>query len=65
MCEANAYIEQEGREELVMESVDIIMPESDNKILITNIFGDQKILHGRIKTISLINHKILLEKIKD
>ncbi len=64
MCEANAYIYCEGKEELYMESVDIIKPESDNKLLIMDIFGDQKILRGKIKKISLVNHKILLEEIK-
>ncbi|MCL6584017.1 MAG: CooT family nickel-binding protein [bacterium] len=64
MCEANAYIDHEGKEELFMESVDIIKPEAENRLLIMNIFGDQKILHGKIKKISLLNHKILLEKIK-
>ena len=64
MCEANAYIEQDGREELIMESVDVIKPEAGNKLLIMNIFGDQKILRGKIKKISLVNHKIILEKIE-
>jgi predicted RNA-binding protein len=62
MCEANAYVEAEGTEELFMESVDIIQPETENRLLIVNIFGDQKILQGKIKKISLLNHKILLEK---
>ena len=62
MCEANAYIVKEGEEELFMESVDVIKPEKENELLIMNIFGDQKILHGKIKEISLVNHKILLEK---
>ena len=64
MCEANAYIEKEGEEELFMESVDVIKPEKENSLLIMNIFGDQKILRGKIKEISLVNHKILLEKIE-
>ena len=64
MCEANAYIEKEGKEELFMESVDIIKPEKENELLIMNIFGDQKILRGKIKKISLVNHKIILEKIE-
>ena len=62
MCEANAYLERDGREELIMESVDIIEPE-DGKVFIRNIFGEQKILNSRIKRISLIDHKILLEGI--
>ncbi|RJP56541.1 MAG: CooT family nickel-binding protein [Deltaproteobacteria bacterium] len=62
MCEANAYLERNGREELIMESVDIIEPE-DGKVFIRNIFGEQKVLSSRIKKISLIDHKILLEEI--
>jgi len=64
VCEANAYIDHEGKEQLFMESVDIIKLEADNRLLIMDIFGDQKILHGKIKNISLVNHKILLEEIK-
>ncbi|KAF0121791.1 MAG: hypothetical protein FD151_1070 [bacterium] len=62
MCEANAYLERDGKEELILESVDIIEPE-DGKVFIRNIFGEQKVLNGRIKKISLIDHKILLEEI--
>lgn len=62
MCEANAYVETEGNEELFMESVDVIQPETENSLLIVDIFGDQKILQGKIKKISLIDHKIILEK---
>jgi predicted RNA-binding protein len=62
MCEANAYVEADGTEELFMESVDMIQPETENRWLIVDIFGGQKILEGKIKKISLLNHKIILEK---
>ena len=62
MCEANAYIEKDGKEKLFMEAVDVVLPKTKNKLLIKNIFGDQKILHGRIKKLSLVSHKILLEE---
>jgi predicted RNA-binding protein len=61
MCEANAYIYKDGREELYMESVDIMKPE-EGKILLKNLFGEQKIFEGELKEISLLNHKIVLEK---
>lgn len=64
MCEANAYLVREGKEELFMEAVDVIEPEGEGKLLIINIFGEQKILHGKIKEISLVNHKIILEKLR-
>lgn len=61
MCEANAYLLKNNKEEILMESVDIVQPISENEWFIKNIFGEQMQIKGRIKNISLINHKILFE----
>ncbi len=61
MCEANAYIYRDGSEELYLENVDIMRPE-EGKIFLKNLFGEQKVFEGEIKEISLLRHKILLEK---
>ena len=61
MCEANAYIYSNGKEELYLESVDIMRPE-EGKIFLKNLFGEQKVFDGTIKEISLVKHKIVLEK---
>jgi predicted RNA-binding protein len=61
MCEANAYIYEKGKEELYLENVDIMRPE-DGKIYLRNLFGEQKIFDGTIKEVSLLHHKIVLEK---
>jgi predicted RNA-binding protein len=63
MCEANAYIYKNGKEELYLESVDILIPEG-NKIFLKNLFGEQKVLEGHIKEISLLKHKIVIEETK-
>ncbi len=60
MCEAAAYILKEGREELVSESVDLLESEG-GVIKIWNIFGEKVELKGRIKSLSLLEHKIILE----
>jgi predicted RNA-binding protein len=63
MCEANAYIVKDGREELVMESVDVIEPEEDQRrYRLVNIFGEQKVIRGRIMLMNMVDHKILFEK---
>ncbi|MFH0995426.1 MAG: CooT family nickel-binding protein [Pseudomonadota bacterium] len=63
MCEANAYIVKDGLEELVMESVDIVEPEEDgSRYRLVNIFGEQKVIRGRITLMNLVDHKILFEK---
>ncbi|MCE5245064.1 MAG: CooT family nickel-binding protein [Desulfobacteraceae bacterium] len=61
MCEANAYLLKDGREELLMEAVDVIENE-DDQVRVANIFGEQKIVKGRIRSMSLVEHKILLEE---
>ena len=61
MCEANAYLFRDGKEELILEAVDILENEG-NQVRIANIFGEQKVIRGRIKSMSLVNHKILLEE---
>ncbi len=65
MCEANAYLIKEGQEHLIMESVDIVEPESDNTWRLVGIFGDQKNVKGRIRGMDLVNHKIFFEEIID
>jgi len=60
MCEASAFILRDGQEELVLESVDILEQENGN-VRLVNIFGEQKVLPAKIKKLSLVDHKIILE----
>ncbi|MEK7713614.1 MAG: CooT family nickel-binding protein [Deltaproteobacteria bacterium] len=62
MCESHAYIVKEGKEELFLENVDVIRPEESGKLLIRSIFGEQKLFEGHIREISLLKHRIVLEK---
>lgn len=62
MCESSAYIIRDGKEELVLESVDVLENEED-AVNLVNIFGEQKRLKARIKSLSLVDHKIILEGI--
>ncbi len=61
MCEANAYLLKDGEEVLLLEAVDILENEGE-QIRIANIFGEQKVIQGRIRSMSLVNHRILLEE---
>ena len=62
MCEASAFLIKEGKEELVLESVDTL-ENLESEVKMVNIFGEQKILKAKIKTLSLVDHKIILEPI--
>jgi predicted RNA-binding protein len=59
MCEANAYIDKGGREELVLESVDLVEPLEDGGFLLVDIFGQQKTVKARLKSMNLVNHRIV------
>jgi len=62
MCEANAYLLKEGIEQLVMEAVDTIEPEETDQYRLVSIFGEQKTIRGQIKSLNLVDHKILFEE---
>jgi predicted RNA-binding protein len=61
MCEANAYLIKEGKEELVLEDIMILRPE-EGGLYLQNIFGEQKRIKARVKEMNLIDHRILLEE---
>jgi predicted RNA-binding protein len=61
MCEANAYLVKQGKEELLMEALDILRPE-DEMLYLRNIYGEQKKIRGVIKEMNLVNHRVVIEE---
>ncbi|MCE5195179.1 MAG: CooT family nickel-binding protein [Nitrospiraceae bacterium] len=61
MCETNAYIFKDGKEELYLESLDSARPE-DSKVYLKNMFGEQKIFNGKIKEVSFLKGRVILEE---
>ncbi len=62
MCEAHAFILQNGREEKIFENVDEVYVEGE-EIRMLNIFGEQKILRAKIKSFNNTERKLLLEAV--
>ncbi|SPD75109.1 conserved hypothetical protein [uncultured Desulfobacterium sp.] len=62
MCEAHAYILKNGKEEKVMESVDLVELEGDEARLV-NIFGEQKTIKASLKLYSNSEGKIVFEPV--
>lgn len=62
MCESTAYILKDGAEEPIFESVDHL-EEIDGQVKMVNLFGEEHIIKARIKTLSLVDHKIILEPV--
>ncbi len=62
MCEAHAFIIKDGKEEKVLENVDLVELEGDEVRLI-NIFGEQRILKAKLKLYNNSEGKILFEPV--
>ena len=56
MCESTAYILKDGKEELLLESVDIL-ENMNNHVKLVSMFGEEEIVEARVKTLSLVDHR--------
>ncbi len=62
MCEANAYlVREDGSEELLLKAVDKLTIDGDTVHLV-DVFGRQERLRARVRSLALVDHKILLER---
>ena len=60
MCESTAYILKDGTETPIVESVALLEVEN-GQIKIVNLFGEERKITARVKVLSLVEHKIILE----
>ena len=60
MCESAAYMLKNGQEELLLEGIDLL-EEEDGSVRLVTMFGEEKRVSARVKTLSLVDHKIVLE----
>ena len=60
MCEAVVFLVKDGESTRLMENVVTVVPDGD-KLLLTDLFGEQKLITATIDTIDLIAHEIILK----
>ncbi len=61
MCETNAYLRDAGKDEMFLESLSKIEVSGD-KLRLTSIFGDRKVISGRIIEINFQGGKVVMER---
>ena len=62
MCEAAVFLDREGELEKVMDDVVEVKPE-DDKLLLVDVFGEQRLVSARISRVELMDHRIILREI--
>jgi predicted RNA-binding protein len=60
MCQTAAYVLEEEKETLVLEDVTSITPE-DRSLRLLNLFGEERVIRGRIKLIDLLAHRVIIQ----
>lgn len=59
MCETNVYVEKDGEQEVLMKDVISITPQGD-KLLLVDLFGEQKQIKADFKELKLLEHMVIL-----
>jgi Predicted RNA-binding protein. len=60
MCDLKAYVRNNDREELVLESVNLIRSEG-GEVVLRNLFGEEKRVRGEVREVSLAKNRVVLE----
>ncbi len=61
MCDLKAYVKQNDREELVLESVNLVRSEG-GEVLLKNLFGEEKTIRGTVREVSLVKNRVIVEE---
>ena len=62
MCEAHAFIVRDGKEEKILEDVDIVELDGD-EVKLVSIFGEQKNIRARLSLYNNTERKILFKPV--
>ncbi len=60
MCDLKAFIRKNDREELLLESVNLIRTEK-GEVVLRNLFGEEKRVRGEVREVSLVKNRLLVE----
>jgi predicted RNA-binding protein len=60
MCQTVAYVVEQGKEVAVLQDVVSVVP-MEGSVRMVNLFGEEKVVQGRIRQIDLLTHRILIQ----
>jgi predicted RNA-binding protein len=60
MCDLKAYIKQNNREDLILESVNLVRAEG-GEVILKNLFGEEKRVRGLVQEVSLVKSRVVIQ----
>ena len=64
MCLSKAYVDKNGKRELLVADIASVKIE-DKKLLLRTLFGEQKEIVANIREIDFLTHSIVLGNLKE
>ncbi len=61
MCDLRAYVKKNDKEDLLLESVNLIRAEK-GEVTVRNLFGEEKKVRGEVREVSLAKNRIVVEQ---
>jgi predicted RNA-binding protein len=62
VCDIKAYVKKNDKEELLLESVNLIRAEH-GEVIVRNIFGEEKKIRGEVREVSLAKNRLVVEQV--
>ena len=62
MCDLKAYVKKDDKEELLLESVNLIRAEH-GEVIVRNLFGEERIVRGEVREVSLAKNRLLVVQV--
>lgn len=59
MCDLKAYVKQNNREDLVLESVNLVLADG-GEVILKNLFGEEKRVRGLVQEVSLVKNRVVI-----
>lgn len=64
MCESTAYVLKNGKAQALIEGIELL-EKKDSFIRLVSLLGEEQTIKARVKSLSLVDHKIVLEPIAE
>jgi len=62
VCDLKAFVKKNGKEELLLDSVNLVRAEGE-EVILRNLFGEEKRVHGVLREVSLVKNRLTVEQV--
>ena len=61
VCDLKAFVKKNGKEELLLDSVNQVRAEGE-EVILRNLFGEEKRVRGILREVSLVKNRLTVEQ---